>query len=70
MKRKDTGSYASLRFVLLRNRFAFRALNQPVQIAIPALTIEQAPAKIIVSGHSHFPVYEGNCDHTVGVVCQ
>ena len=24
--------------------------------------------KIVVSGHSHFPVYEGNRDHTVGVV--
>jgi putative hemolysin len=24
--------------------------------------------KIVISGHSHYPVYEGNRDHTVGVV--
>jgi putative hemolysin len=29
---------------------------------------EQVWHKIVVSGHSHFPVYEGNRDHTVGVV--
>jgi putative hemolysin len=29
---------------------------------------EQIWHKIVVSGHSHFPVYEGNRDHTVGVV--
>jgi putative hemolysin len=29
---------------------------------------EQVWHKIVVSGHSHFPVYLGNRDHTVGVV--
>jgi putative hemolysin len=29
---------------------------------------EQIWHKIVVSNHSHFPVYEGNRDHTVGVV--
>jgi putative hemolysin len=29
---------------------------------------EQVWHKIVVSNHSHFPVYEGNRDHTVGVV--
>jgi putative hemolysin len=29
---------------------------------------EQIWHKIVVSGHSHFPVYEGDRDHTVGVV--
>jgi len=29
---------------------------------------EQVWHKIVVSGHSHFPVYEGDRDHTVGVV--
>lgn len=29
---------------------------------------EQVWHKIVVSGHSHFPVYEGNRDNTVGVV--
>ena len=29
---------------------------------------EQVWHKIVVSGHSHFPVYDGNRDHTVGVV--
>lgn len=29
---------------------------------------EQVWHKIVVSGHSHFPVYAGNRDHTVGVV--
>ncbi|HYG24397.1 MAG TPA: hemolysin family protein [Verrucomicrobiae bacterium] len=29
---------------------------------------EQVWHKIVVSGHSHFPVYEGNRDRTVGVV--
>lgn len=29
---------------------------------------EQVWHKIVVSGHSHFPVYKGNRDHTVGVV--
>ncbi len=31
-------------------------------------THEQVWHKIVVSAHSHFPVYEGNRDHTVGVV--
>jgi len=29
---------------------------------------EQVWHKIVISGHSHFPVYRGNRDHTVGVV--
>jgi putative hemolysin len=29
---------------------------------------EQIWHKIVVSGHSHFPVYEGTRDHTVGIV--
>jgi putative hemolysin len=29
---------------------------------------EQVWHKIVVSGHSHFPVYEGTRDHTVGIV--
>ena len=31
-------------------------------------THEQVWHKIVISGHSHFPVYRGNRDHTVGVV--
>lgn len=31
-------------------------------------THDQIWHKIVVSGHSHFPVYEGSRDHTVGIV--